>query len=33
VLKENEESEAEKVRDWMVEHIHIWLGEYHPLLS
>lgn len=33
VLKEGLEGEAERLRDWMVEHIHMWLGEYHPLLS
>lgn len=33
LLKEKREKEAEKVRDWVIEHVTKWLGEYHMVLS
>ncbi len=33
LLKEKKEKEAERVRDWVVEHVTKWLGEYHIVLS
>ena len=33
LLKEKKEIEAEKVRDWIIEHVNKWLGQYHPVLS
>jgi len=33
LLKDKKEKEAEQVRDWIIEHVNQWLGEYHPILS
>ena len=32
-LKAGRIVEAEKIKDWIVEHINRWLGECHPVLA